>query len=78
MSEIQFWMSGLPTEKGENRPLRMNSFRYTSERSVPMASGHCQRRFLEAFFKKKKSLVSISIQKMSAAAIAPPIDSFKW
>nr|GMD87883.1 hypothetical protein Iba_chr14cCG1680 [Ipomoea batatas]GME06076.1 hypothetical protein Iba_scaffold3833CG0180 [Ipomoea batatas] len=44
-----FWISG-PTEKGENLPLRMNSFfcafRYTSERSVPMASGHCQSRIV--------------------------------
>ena len=46
-----------PTEKGENRPLRMSSFfgafRYASERSVPMASDHCQSRFPEPFRAKK-------------------------
>ena len=55
------YLAGLfPTEKGDTRPLRMSSFfcafRYASERSVSMASDHCQRRFPEPFF-QKRSLV---------------------
>jgi len=52
------YMAGLfPTEKGDNRPLRMSSFfcafRYASERSVPIASDHCQSRFPLPFFQKR-------------------------